>query len=154
VFCKNTGNSPAQRISLAVRIFPSLANEAVAQETAKLQKSFPQSTASRELIEHTLFPEMSGELALSTALMIPETSIAALKDYFGDPATEMVPVILGFIEYYFSFGERVPHYTPFVYHLWRTDAEGKARITFKLDGSNVEANEMILVPLINAGDPT
>jgi hypothetical protein len=154
VFCRNTGSSPAQRISLAARIFPFLANEAVAQEIAKLQKAFPPKTASRELNEHTLFPDTSGEMSLGTVLIIPEDIIAGLKDYLGDPVTEMVPVILGFIKYHFSFGEEVPHYTPFVYHLWRTDASGDARITLKLDGSSVEAKEMILVRLLNAGDPT
>jgi hypothetical protein len=154
VCCKNTGNSPAQRVSLASRIFPFLVNEEIPQEIAKLQASHPLPGALPQLIEHTLFPDIDGELRLSTALAIPAGEFASLKDRFGGPATEMVPVILGSIEYYFSFGEQTPHYTPFVYHLWRTDAEGAARITFKLDGSNVQVSEMLLQPLISAGDPT
>jgi hypothetical protein len=152
VFCKNIGPSPAQRVSLNARIFPFLYNEAIPEEIAKLQASHAPSAATQQLTEQTLFPDAAQELA--TALVIPEAVIADLKDRFGDPATEMVPVIIGFIEYHFSFGVRSPHYTPFVYHLWRTDASGNARITFKLDASNVEADEMILVPLINVGDPT
>lgn len=153
VFCKNTGNSPAQRISLAADIFPFLLNDDIPGEMAKLQKAHCTSAA-RGLIEHTLFPDMRDELCISRVLVIPDSKIASLKDGDGAPATEMVPVILGSIEYYFPFGEREPHYTPFVYHLWRTDTEGDARKTFRLDGTNVEAKEMILVDLIRAGDPT
>jgi len=159
VFCRNTSNSPARRVSLAVAIFPFLVNEDIPTEITKVQAAHRTSTT-RDLIEHTLFPgtrsETSslGELCLSQALLIPASKIASLKDRFGDPATEMVPVILGSIEYYFSFGEAVPHYTPFVYHLWGSNAKGVARNTIKLDGKNLEVRDMILVPLINAGDPT
>jgi hypothetical protein len=153
VFCKNTGNSPARRVSLAVAIFPSLANDDIPAEIAKIQSDHRTSTA-RDLIEHTLFPGTVGELCLSRPLVIPESKIANLTDGFGGPATEMVPVILGSIEYYFSFGEGVPHYTPFVYHLWRVGNEGVVQMTIKLDGSSVEAGDMVLIPIINAGDPT
>jgi hypothetical protein len=68
----------------------------------------------------------------------------------------MLPVIVGAIEYYFSFGEPVPHYTPFVYHVWQIATLGVARTqqAVQLDGKNREASDMILIPLINAGDPT
>ena len=59
----------------------------------------------------------------------------------------MIPVIVGSIEYYFSFGEPTPHYTPFVYHVWRSDSQGVARNAIQLDGRNVGDRDMILVPL-------
>jgi hypothetical protein len=152
ITCKNTGNSPAQRVSLAAAIFPFLANEDIPAELIKLQEAHHTSTP-RALIEHTLFPG-TGELELPRVFLIPETEIANLKNYYGDRATEMVPVIVGSIEYYFSFGEQMPHYTPFVFHLWLTDTEGVARKAIQLDGRNVEARDMILVPLINAGEST
>jgi hypothetical protein len=153
VFCKNTGNSPARRVSLAAAIFPYLVNDDIPKEMTKIQAAH-RTAATRDLIEHTCFPGMPDELRLSRAFVILASTIADLKDFLGDPATEMVPVIVGAVEYYFSFGEPTPHYTPFVYHLWRTDKEGNTRETIKLDGSNVEADDLILVPLINAGDPT
>jgi hypothetical protein len=151
--CTNSGNSPARRVSLAARIFPFLVNDDIPKEIASLQAEHRSDAIRRDIIEHTLFPGRGG-LALSRALVIPESELTNLKDGLGEPATEMVPVILGSIEYYFSFGEPIPHYTPFVYHLWGTDALGEARITIKLDRKSVDKNELILVPLINAGDPT
>jgi hypothetical protein len=151
--CTNSGNSPARRVSLAARIFPFLLNEDIPREIASLQAEHRSDTVRRDVIERTLFPGRGG-LELRRALIIPEAKLANLKDGLGDPATEMVPVIVGSIEYYFSFGDPVPHYTPFVYHLWRTDPLGEARITIKLDRGNVDKSELILVPLINAGDPT
>ena len=152
VFCKNAGNSPAQRVSLAAAIFPFLYNEDIPREMAKLQKAHAASTE-RPLIEYTLFPGMPDELCLTRMLLIPESDLSALKDRFGEPATEMVPVILGSIEYYFPFGERSPHHTPFVYFLWGT-SNGTDRLTFKLNGKNVEPDNMILVDIVSAGDPT
>src|SRR5580700_7022643 len=145
ITCKNTGNSPAQRVSLAAAIFPYLANDDIPGELRKLQEAHRTSTP-RALIEHTLFPG-AGELELPRVLVIPETELANLKDRWGDPATEMIPVIVGSIEYYFSFGEPIPHYTPFVFHVWLTDAVGVARKAIQLDGKNVEIRDMILVPL-------
>jgi hypothetical protein len=152
VFCKNAGNSPAQRVSLAAAIFPFLYNEDIPREMAKLQKAHAASTE-RALIEYTLFPGMPDELCITRMLLIPESELFVLKDRFGDPATEMVPVILGSIEYYFPFGEKSPHHTPFVYFLWGTN-NGTDRLTFKLNGQNVEPDNMILVDIISAGDPT
>jgi hypothetical protein len=153
VFCKNTGNSPAQRVSLAANVFPFLVNDDIPGEIAKLQESHRTSTR-RPILERTLFPGTQDDLLITRGLMITEAEIASLKDIHGDPAVEMIPVILGSIEYYFSFGERVPHYTPLVFHLWRTMGSPDVRLTFGLDGSNVEARNMILVELMSAGDPT
>lgn len=152
ITCKNTGNSPAQRVSLAVAIFPFLTNDDIPGELIKLQKAHHTSTP-RALIEHTLFPG-TGELEFPRVLLISEAEIANLKDYVGNQAKEMIPVIVGSIEYYFSFGERTPHYTPFVFHLWLTDSVGVTRKAVQLDGKNVDARDMILVPLINAGEAT
>ncbi len=153
IFCKNTGNSPARRVSLAVEIFPFLINDDIPKEMARIQDTHRTETA-RQIIEHTLFPGMPGDLCLSRGLLIEEQKLAELKNYLGEPATEMVPVIVGSIEYYFSFGLPVPHYTPFVYHVWGSNAEGIARQAVQLNGKNLEISDLILVPLINAGDPT
>lgn len=152
ISCKNTGSSPARRVSLAAGIFPFLVNEDIPKEMATLQAGH-RSDVARDLIEHTLFPGMPDEV-LPRALVISESTLAALKDGFGEPATEMVPVIIGSIEYYFSFGDPVPHYTPFVFHVWMAETVGVAQKPIQLNGRNVSAKEMILVPLINAGDPT
>ena len=153
VFCKNTGNSPAIRVSLAATIFPFLTNDDIPEEMAKLQERHRTSTR-RPIIERTLFPGAQDDLIIPRVLVIPEVKIASLKDGRGDPAIEMVPVILGSIEYYFSFGEREPHYTPFVFHLWRTAGNPTDRLTFRLDGSNVVKENMLLVELMSAGDAT
>jgi hypothetical protein len=152
VFVKNTGNSPAQRVSLAATIFPFLVNDDIPQEIARLQESHRTSTR-RPIIERALFPGAQDDLIIPRVLVIAETKIASLKDMYGDPAVEMVPVILGSIEYYFSFGEREPHYTPFVFHLWRTAGSPNDRLTFRLDGSSVAKENMLLVELMSAGDP-
>jgi hypothetical protein len=156
VFCINSGSSPARRVSLVAEIFPFLVNESIPKEMARIQAAH-RSEAARGLIEHTVFPGVPGtigEFCLSDVLMIPFSKLADLKDGLGDPATEIVPVIVGSIEYYFSFGEPTPHYTPFVYHVWRSDAQRVVQEPIQLDGKNLQHSEMILVPLINAGDPT
>jgi len=153
IACKNSGNSPARRVSLAARIFPFLWNDDIPIEIARLQADHRSDSTRRDIIERTLFPS-SEESRLNIATVIEASRFVDLKDGLGEPAIEIVPVIVGFIEYYFSFGDPVPHYTPFVYHLWRTDALGEARIPIRLDAKNVDPSELILVPLINAGDPT
>jgi hypothetical protein len=151
IFCKNTGNSPARRVSLIVEIFPLLTYEDVPREMARIQAKHRNSTESRPFVEYTIFPGMRDE-CLPRVLLIPEGKIADLKDYFGGPAEDMLPVIVGSIEYYFSFGEPVPHYTPFVYHVWLREAQGVAQKAIQLDGKNVEASDMMLVAMIkNAG---
>jgi hypothetical protein len=154
VFCRNTGDSPARRVSLAVGIFPSLTNEEVPKKMDEVLAAHRSDIERRQFIEYTVFPGEREDLRLSQTMMIPESEIADLKDYFGEPAEEMLPVIVGAIEYYFSFGESVPHYTPFVYHVWLKETEGVAQRNVQLDGKDVQARDMILVPLINAGDPT
>ena len=94
---------------LLMRIFP--------LQLAKL-KAAHRTEVTRDLIESTLFPGMPKDSELSQGLIIGKSELTDLKDGLGAPATEMVPVILGAVEYYFSFGEPTPHYTPFVYHLW------------------------------------
>jgi hypothetical protein len=107
VFCKNTGNSPASRVSLAATIFPFLPNDQIPIEIEKLKKTHS-TLETRDVIERPLFPNMPDDLVLNRTLVISPEKIANLKDIYGEPATEMIPVILGAVEYYF----RAMHFTP------------------------------------------
>ena len=148
VFCRNTGSSPAQRVSVAAKFFPFLPNVAILKELEILKEFHRIEPASRQL-EHTMFPDPDDTL-IERILMISSAEIAALKDGYGDPAKEMIPVIIGAIQYYFPFGPQIPHYTPFVRFLWhkKDGVEG----TFKLDGARIPTSEIVLKSHIAAGD--
>jgi hypothetical protein len=151
-FCfENIGNSPAQRVYLEAEMFAFLRPEQIRAEIEKL-KAAQQRRDTEDLLEFTLFPNQE-PLVIPKTVKFKRSQIVELRDHRGEPQSEFVPIILGVVEYYFPFGDRRPHYTPFVRYLYRVSESGIARLPVKID-ENVPINLLTLTAFVNAGDPT
>jgi hypothetical protein len=160
VILKNVGHSPAIGVSLNTYrvIIPS--GNAVFTEPVRIQKEIceplrkikanPKETVGIAI----LFPgQQTPPLGMSTSIPKEWIDGGAVTFKDGDPNRYIAPVLVGCVDYRFSFDPEVHHQTGIIYDMGRYDASapGWEKRLIKV-GTNLPPDQMILVRYFFGGN--
>lgn len=142
---KNLGHSPALRVSVMPKIYP-LIGPGNIREQQEVYKASVNSQNDPDPWGYALFPGQ--EMTQQVSVTIAAEDIAAMRSQAGFPMAFMLPTILGFIEYQFTFGEPKSHFTQFVYVIHRRQPEG-GLLAIDTKAGDIPVGEMQLVTWIS-----